>query len=186
LKSKKTIIIIVLIIIIIGYIFGYRLTSYHAAQRYLSSFEKDKTSEVLIDKDYAWGKIYLFDTGESKQVVIVKKYGPIWVSKEGFYSYISDEEVKTLGWASNKECTFLAIEVLDSKVSYIEAGTYENQLKQTVKSDELMVFSWDKALRWNDIEGKAYSKNGELLYEYRYPISNVIHMNELRWYPLEK
>gem|GEM_PF-703521 len=182
----KTVLIVVVVVAVYGYISGYRLTSYTAAQRYLSSFEIDRTSEILVEQIYDWGRIYLFDSGESKRTVVTEKRGPFWISRDGFYSYVNDDTVKTIGWASSNKGTFLVVEVLDPTVSYIEAGEGEDRLQHYIDKGELVVFSWDTPQRWNDIEGKAYSAMGQLLYEYRYSSDNVINMSSLAWHPLEE
>ncbi len=184
-KIHKTLLIVVVVVAVYGYISGYRLTGYTAAQRYLSTFGIDRTSEILIEQSYDWGRIYLFDSGESKRTVVAEKRGSFWISRDGFYSYENDDTVKTIGWVSTDKCTFLVVEVLDSTVSYIEAGGSEDRLQHYISNGELAVFSWDTPQRWNDIEGKAYSVAGELLYEYRYSSGNVINMSSLGWHPLE-
>ncbi|MCR8645505.1 hypothetical protein NV379_22980 [Paenibacillus sp. N1-5-1-14] len=72
--------------------------------------------------------------------------------------------------------------VKDPGVSYIEIGPQERRLRKEATLDKPITFSWDVPYQWNELTPKAFNKNGELIYEYRFAKTNVTKAEDLRWY----
>lgn len=78
-----------------------------------------------------------------------------------------------------------SVVVHDSNVSYLEVGPEaDNQIKEVILGKPV-TFSWNTSISWNDLDPKAFSKEGKLLYEYRYAKSNYTKIEDLKWYPTD-
>jgi len=182
--SKRSTKVAILILAIIGvlYISGYRFTGEQAARAF---FTVDKNSKYMTEVDYDWGTVYLFDTPEGPRTVIAEKKSFLWVARTGFHLEKSEDGIQTMGWAIDERCTVIALKVIDPDVSFIDAGDGNFRKRMHINGEEMIIFSWTAAVDWQRLNGIAYSGDGEILYEYRYPHSNVIHMKDLKWHPYE-
>lgn len=183
----KLLSVILLLVTIFGYIIGYRLDGLSAAR---ANDFVPKDSILLDQVDYNWGSVYMFDSKEKPITAIsFKKYGLLWVSRLSVYYFHSEDPIKTIGGASfgneREKATVISILVKDPAVSYLEVGPEMDRETKEVVLGKPITFSWNKAIQWNDLDPKAFSKENELLYEYRYAKSNFISIEDLKWYPIE-
>lgn len=162
--SKYTVLIAIIIIILFG--LGYRFTGLQAAKNH---YGVGKDAELLGQVKYDWGNVYLFKTDKGPQTIISKRFGLLWRAKVGFHMNNSNDAISVVGWGNDINCTVYAVQVTDNNVKYIEIGPEDNRIRKYVDKGNLIIFSWDKSIPWNDFNGKAYSTNGEVIYELRYP-----------------
>ncbi|WP_042202228.1 hypothetical protein [Paenibacillus camerounensis] len=187
-KSKvQTLIFIIIILLFVGYLSGYRLTGLSAARA--NSFVP-KDSVLLDTVDYSWGSIYIFDSPEKPvSAISTKTLGLMWSSRLSAYHYHSDDPVQTIGGVSygdsGEEATVLSVLINDPEVSYIEAGPEGNRTKKEARIGEPLTFSWDEAFQLDRLSPQAFNNNGELLYEYKYPVQTIIDPSKLKWYPVD-
>lgn len=174
----------VISILVLGFLFitGYRLTGIQAAKAH---FEIGRDAQLLGYERYDWGNIYIFNTSKGYRTAISQRLGFLWRAKNAFYTYENSDLIKTIGGGSNEKATLYALEVTDEKVAYIEIGTGIDRIRKNVSDASPIIFSWNKSISWNDFNGIAYSKDGEQIYEYRYPKdTNYLNHQDLRWYPI--
>lgn len=181
--SKYIILIAIIIIILLG--LGYRFTGLQAAKNH---FEISKDAQLLGQVKYGWGNVYLFKTDKGPRTIISKRFGLLWRAKVGFHMNNSSDAISVVGWGNDKKCTVYAVEITDNNVKYIEMGPDDNRIRRYVDKENPIIFSWDKPIPWNDFNGKAYSTNGEAIYELRYPqnVSYIKPTDDLRWFYISK
>ncbi|UVI29240.1 hypothetical protein [Paenibacillus spongiae] len=143
---------------------------------------------MLDEVKYSWGGVYIFNSSEKPVTAIsIKSLGFLWLSRMSVYHYHRDDPIKTIGGVSlnnpSEKTTVISILVDDPEVSYLEAGPEGNRVKKEASIGDPMTFTWDEAVQLDRLYPKAFDKNGKLLYEYRYPITNNIRHENLRWYP---
>ncbi|OPA78702.1 hypothetical protein BVG16_12665 [Paenibacillus selenitireducens] len=188
-KSRITLVVLIIFLITgIGYMNGYRFNALSAAKA--NSFvPKDS---ILIDEvDYSWGRFYIFDSPEKPVTAItLQSYRFLWSSRMSVYHYHRDDRIITIGGGTlnnpKEKATVISIIVDDPDVSYLEVGPESNRVKRGVNLGKPMTFAWDVAVQLNFLYPKAFNKNGELLYEYRYPKTNYIRQEDLRWYSVKE
>ncbi|MCY6485409.1 hypothetical protein OW763_13820 [Clostridium aestuarii] len=184
-KNKILIINLVLLFILISvylYTMGYRLTEVEAAKVHLGV---GKNAQLFEQVNYKWGTVCLFNTPKGPRTAIAEKYMFLWKTRVAFHMTNSQDLIKTVGWANNEKCTVYAVESTDDNLAYIEMGSGSDRIKIYSEENEPMIFQWSKPIRWNDFNGIAYSKNGEAIYEFRYPKGNVLNISEIRWFPIK-
>ncbi|WP_274651193.1 hypothetical protein [Paenibacillus humicola] len=166
---------------------GYKFDALSAARA--NSFVP--SDSVLLDKvDYPWGKVFIFDSPEKPITVLsFKSFGFIWHSSMSTYNYHHDDPIQTVGEISysddkGRDTTVISIRVTDAQVSYLEIGPEGNRLRKEAVLHAPITFSWDRSFPWNDFNAKAFTKDGKVLYEYRYANSNVIRSEDFKWYPI--
>ncbi|TNJ63769.1 hypothetical protein FE784_23915 [Paenibacillus hemerocallicola] len=177
-----------MLLVTLFFILGeYKLNALSAA-RANSSVPKDS---VLLDKvDYPWGKVFIFDSSEKPITAIsFKSFGFLWVSRMSTYYFHNEDPIKTIGGTSfsddkGRAATVFSVLLNDPTVSYLEVGPDENRLRKKAELNEPITFYWDKSIPWNDYNAKAFNENGKVLYEYRYPETNYIRIEDLKWYPV--
>lgn len=176
--------VICILMIVLLYSAGYRLTGLQAAKEH---FEVGRDAQLIGQERYDWGNIYIFNTPKGYRTAISERFGLLWSAKNAFYMFENSDLIKTIGWANNEKATLYAVEVTDEKVAYIEIGTGADRIRKNISGTIPVIFSWNKPIRWNDFNGIAYSKEGEPIYEYRYPKdTNFIKHEDLRWYATRK
>lgn len=174
--------LIILAIILIVYLSGCRLSGIQAAKAH---FDVGKDAILFEQVDYKWGTVYLFKTGAGPRTVISEKKLFLWSAKTAFHMDNEKGLVKTVGWGNSEKCTVYAVESRDGNLSYIEMGPTSDRIRLYAIDSNPMVFHWDKPIRWNDLNGIAYSKNGKILYEFRYPRNtNSINPSDIRWFQI--
>ncbi|WP_313127910.1 zf-HC2 domain-containing protein [Anaerocolumna sp.] len=148
----------------------------------------DEKSILLSDVDMFPFRIYLYENEDKYRTIVTKYAFPFWELGSGSWANKTDDLVKLVGWCSGKYdeqgITVVPVQCFDEQVAYIEMGT-NDRLRKEVKVGEVMIFSWANSLRWNDLDGIAYSKEGEPLYKLGYDNKNAtIRTDELRWLPV--
>ena len=186
-KSKiLSTLIPVLLVCSFIYFMGFRLDGLTAA-RANSFVPKDS---ILQDQvDYKWGTVYIFDSPEKPMTAIsMKKLGFLWISDTSVYFLRNEDPIRTIGGVSlanvKEKATVFSVIVEDPEVAYIEAGTESHREQKQVILGEPITFSWDVPIHWNDLNPKALNGEGEVIYEYRYAKSNIIRLEDLKWYPV--
>lgn len=195
---KRFIPFLVVLVILLGflslYIDGYRLTPLAAAKSH-PFVRKDLTPVQEIKFD--WGTAFIFRDGNYGRTVLAEKAGVVWrrssaaVGNDNILD--QDDGVKTLGWGSysskNGKVTLIAVESLDPKVAFIEAGPNRpetERIRKKTAPGETVIFVWDKFLSLTEIAPLALSADGKPLYRFGFPEGPVINFTELRWYQIEE
>jgi len=186
-KIKLTVLtLIVLFSIISIYYSGYRLDGLSAAKA--NKFVPQDS--ILLDQvDYNWGSVYIFNSEEKPVTAIsFKKFGLLWVSRLSVYYFHNEDLVKTVGGVSlgneNEKATVMSVLVDDPKVAYLETGPVGDRRRKDVTIGKPISFSWNTTIQWNDLNAKAFSDEGKLLYEYRFAQTNYTRIEDLKWYPV--
>lgn len=174
----------IVIVFIIGYWSGYRFDGVSAARA--NSFVP-KDAKLIDQVDYDWGGIYIFNSPEKPITAIsIKNFGLLWSSRSSVYYYHNDDPIKTIGGASlanpKEKATVISVLVADPDVSYLEIGPQGSRLRKEVTTEKPITFSWNSPYQLDKLTPQAFTKNGELVYEYRYTITNHTKAEDLRWY----
>ncbi|MGB8455794.1 MAG: hypothetical protein WCD89_26195 [Anaerocolumna sp.] len=151
----------------------------------------DNTSVLLGTVESPPYKVYVYENADEYRTVLIGYKFPFWrlngssgrnktmdiVKLVGWYSYINGETGKGL--------TVVPVQSFDDNIAYIEMGSGTDLQRKVVNAGEVLFFSWEKSIRWNDLNGIAYSSDNKELYKLRYEIINsTIHPDELRWFPI--
>lgn len=173
---------ILLVICSVLYLSGYRFTSLDAARAHL---DVGKNSVPFEDVDFGWGKIYLFKTPKGPQTTIAIKNKFLWKASTSVYDDQSSQDmINTVGWMSyhdkRGQATIFAVETLDPNIAYVEVGPSNERFKKEITVNIPIIYSWNKAFQLTELRPLAFSKDGTLLYEYRYPEN--IRGEGLKWY----
>ncbi|WP_159888698.1 hypothetical protein [Paenibacillus puerhi] len=185
-KKLISILFFIIVFLIFGYLGGYRLDGLSAARA--NSFVPQDS--ILLDQvNYEWGSIYIFDSQEKPITAVSnKKFGLFWVSRISSYYFHNEDPVKTVGGISfnneREKATVISIIVNDPKVVYLEVGPELSRQSKEVKLGEPVTFYWEEIIYWNDLDPRAFNREGELIYEYRFAKSNYIRIEDLKWYPV--
>jgi len=192
-KNYKTIFIVFLIpIVFVSFLFigGYRFTAMQAVK---SSLNPDKVVNVFGEVKRDGGTVYLLEMQSGIKTAFTEKKGLLWSCESSTYFFddiIKNDAVKTVGWISikyknNKQVTVFAVQNKDPDVRFIEAGTNSDRQRKPISLNETVIFSWDNALPWNDMNAIAFNKDNLQSYKYEY-LKNVttISTKDLRWYPI--
>lgn len=190
LAFKRIALIAVVLLIAFGiwftYSSGYRLSSSEAA---MAHFDVGKSATEFGEVNLQWGKVYLFNTSKGPRTVLATKEGFLWQAPVTVYFSQSPDNVKTVGWMSYNgkqgHAMVFAVETSDPAVSYIQVGPATDRIKKEITVKEPVVFSWNKEIDINNLNPLALSKDGKVLYEYRYPKdTTTITSEDLKWYPV--
>lgn len=179
--------VILLLLITLFFLDGYKLDALSAARA--NSFVP-KDSVLLDEVDYPWGKVLIFDSTEKPITAIsFKSFRFLWVSRMSTYYFHNDDPIKTIGGLiysddKGRAATVLSVLLNDPQISYFEVGPNGSRLRKKAELNVPITFSWDKSFPWNDFNAKAFNENGKVLYEYRYPETNYIRSEDLKWYPV--
>lgn len=179
---------ILLLIIIITYMLGYRFTPEQAA-RANSWIHKD--SILMGREDFGAAQVYLFENQDKYYTVIADYKFPFWRSGVNFWANKTEDKIKLVGWCSyttgGKRITVVPVQCYDENVAYIEMGPEPERLRKDIPLKQTVIFSWEKSIPWNDLNGFAYSKDHKKLYRFGYEIkNNTINPSELRWFPFSQ
>lgn len=192
-KRRRTIMTacISLIIVLIlyaaySYAVGGRFDAYQCAQ---NSYWVDEQSILLGDVESGSFHVYLYENEDKYRTIGTKYSFPFWMPGNSSWANKTNDSVKLVGWYSQKDgdsgITVVPVQCFDENVAYIEMGDGENRLRKEVKIGDVIIFSWPDGIRWNDLNGLAYSNDGEPLYRLGYDVTDsVIVVDELRWLPI--
>lgn len=170
----------VVVVILGGYVYGFRMSGIEAAKAH---FAVGQNARYIDEVAYDWGRVYLWNTDEGPRTVISKRYLFLWRAGNAVHIKVGSDQIQTLGWVNDLHCTVYAVNILDENVSYIEMGEGENRQKHYKKENNQILFAWDYSVPWQDLKGIAYGRQGEILYEFRYPQdSNKIALDDIRWF----
>ncbi|MGF7143241.1 hypothetical protein HNQ56_001664 [Anaerotaenia torta] len=191
-RKRKTLVTACLALIIVlvtyfahAYATGKSFDSYLCAQ---NSQWVDEESILLNEVDMFPYHVYLYENEDKYRTIVTQYSFPFWELGDSSWANKTDDMIKLVGWYSGARnghgITVVPIQCLDENIAYIEMGANE-RLRKEAKIGEVMIFSWANTLRWNDLDGIAYSADGEPLYRLGYDHQNsTIKADELRWLPL--
>lgn len=170
--------LLILAIILISYLYGFRFTPLEAIKSNLK--KEDKLFRTI---EYNWGKIYIIKESSGYKSMAVKKYGLLWrISNSCFYKNTSDS-VKTISWLNDHSYTFYAVLPEDKNIKYIEIGSENDRIRKDIKkSNDIIIFYWEKSIPWNEFNGICYDNSNKPIYEFKYPQSTTIIIDDLKWY----
>jgi len=142
----------------------------------------------LIDEiNTKYFKVFLYDDVDKYQTITVERIGPFW-KLNGFSTYVNktNDSLKLIGWChlqiKDKGVTVVPVQSFDRNVAYIKMGSFSDELIKDIPYGEIVVFTWDKIVRWNDLNAVAYSNEDKPLYTLGYEIINsYIDINGLKW-----
>ncbi|GKU24930.1 hypothetical protein [Clostridium folliculivorans] len=190
----KPIIFIFLIVLFSSsfiYLQGYRLSPMKAAEAALEMNDNiQKFGEVKRD----WGNVLLLKTSKGLKTALVMKQGLLWHCNSTIYFFddaMKNDLVKTVGWESfssdnSKQITVLAVENNDPNVKVIKAGTGSDIQSKSISLGVTVIFTWDKMIQSSNLNPVAFDKSDSPVYKYQYnpKDSSSIHLDELKWYPV--
>jgi hypothetical protein len=185
LKKIRWIIPVFIVIIFFLHISGYRLTSKGAAEAH--SFP-NKNAVLVKVVDSKLGDVYVYRQNNYYLTILPLRYGFLWRASFNISTESEDDKgdkVRTIGTISytnkNGSMTVMVIDVKEKNVAYIEAGPKSNRVREKVKNNEYVVFTWDKAMLYYDVNPIAISGNGVNLYKYGDLIVGNTDTKQLRW-----
>ena len=187
--KRITLITIVLLIALgiwFSYSSGYRFSPYEAA---MAHFDVDKSVTEFGDVNFQLSRVYLFNTPNGPRTVIATKEGLLWRAPAAVRFPKSSDQIKTVGWMSYNgqqgHVMVFAVETEDPTVAYIQVGPTTDRIKKEITVKEPVIFSWNKEIDINNLNPVALSKDGKVLYEYRYPKNTTsVSSEDLKWYPV--
>lgn len=159
-----------------------------AASRYV-----DEQSLLLGEAEMGSYKVFFYENDDKYRTILTQKaLFFFWKNSSSSWANKTDDKVKLAGWSSmtvtGKETGVTAIPVqsYDHQVAYLEMGPPEERIRLEAPYGKTAVFGWSRAIRWNDLNGIAYSAEGHPLYKLGYEtVNNLIKPDELRWLPVE-
>lgn len=150
----------------------------------------DNTSVLLGTVESPPYTVYVYENADEYRTVLVECRFPFWRSNSSSWANKAEDLVKLVGWCSyadvenGKGITVVPVQSVDDNVAFIEMGSGADLQRKTVKAGGVLLFSWEKSIRWNDLNAIAYSSDNKELYKLGYEITNsTIHSDELRWLP---
>lgn len=188
-KLKFKILLAVIIFIVLGFWYfagNYRFTPLAAAKAH---FDVGKDAVSLGDVDFGWGKVYVFDTANGPRTVISIKSWFLWRAPAAVHFEPSTDVIRTVGWMSyfdkKGQATVFAVESTDPQIAFVEIGPPTDRVRKGIKTGSPTIFSWNKAIQFNELGPVAFSIDNKPLFEYRYPKNTSIFRSEdLKWYPV--
>lgn len=172
-----------------AYVQGLRLDAQQAAgtNRYV-----DEQSILLGEVEIGSYKAFFYENDDKYRTVLTEKAFGMWKRGSGSsWANKTDDKVKMVGWISmsnvesGKGITGIPVQSFDRQVAYLEMGPEGRRITKDAPYGETVIFAWDRAIRWNDLNGIAYSGEGKPLYRLGYDMANTpIRTDELRWLPV--
>lgn len=177
--------IIVIIYMIILLLSGARFTPIQVVK---TSPGIDKSSVLLGTVSSSPYKVFVYENTDKYRTILVKYKFPFWRSDSSSWANKTDDKVKLVGWCSYSDgrngITVVPVQSFDDNVAYIKMGSGADLQQKMIKAGEVLLFSWTKSIRWNDLNAIAYSSDNKELYKLEYEIVNsTIHPDGLRWLP---
>jgi|GEM_PF-1682223 hypothetical protein len=156
-----------------------------------------KTSDWIDDSSVLLGtvsspsyQVYLYENADKYRTILAKYKFPFWRSNSSSWANKTEDMVKLVGWCSYADdngqgITVVPVQSFDDNVAFIEMGSGADLQRKAVSTGEVLLFSWEKLIRWNDLNAIAYSSDHEELYKLGYEVNNsTVHTDELRWLPI--
>lgn len=168
-----------------AYATGKSFRSYDAAQ---NSRWIDEASILLKQVDVSPFHVYLYENEDKYRTIVTTYSFPFWSIASSSWANKTEDQIKLVGWYSEsrngKGITVVPVQSFDEEITYIEMGSSE-RLRKEIITGEVTVFSWNRALKWNELNGVAYSADGTPLYKLGYDTqTGMIKIDELRWLPV--
>lgn len=150
----------------------------------------DHTSVLLGKVDSDKYQVYVYENSDVYRTIVVEYKFPFWRQNVSSWANKTQDKVKLVGWCSYNDykngITVIPVQNFDEQVTYIEMGSDSDLQRKEIKVNEVLLFTWKKSLRWNDLNAVAYSSDNKALYKLGYEINNsTIHADELRWFPAD-
>ena len=169
----------------IAYTQGVRFSAEQAAgtSRYV-----DEQSTLLGQVGVGAYKVFFYENEDKYRTILTRESFGLWKNSSSSWANKTEDQVKLVGWSSMGEgrngqgVTAIPVQSLDPQVAYIEMGPQKERQRLDLAVGETAIFAWDSPIRWNDLNGIAYSGDGKPLYKLGYDTSkNPIRTDELRW-----
>ena len=171
--------------VIILFISGARFSPNQVAK---ASQGIDKTSILLGTVESPPYMVYVYENADEYRTVLVTYKFPLWRSYTSSRANKTKDKVKRVGWCSytddenGKGITVVPVQSFDDNVAFIEMCSGSDLQRKEVISGEVLLFSWEKSIIWNDLNAVAYSSDNKELYKLGYEIINsTIQPDGLRW-----
>lgn len=168
-----------------AYTQGLRFSAEQAAgtSRYV-----DEQSTLLGEVEVGAYKVFFYENEDKYRTVLTKESFGLWKNSSSSWANKTEDQVKLVGWSSMTDktggqgVTAIPVQSLDPQVAYIEMGPDKERQRLELAVGETAIFAWDSSIRWNDLNGIAYSGDGKPLYKLGYEAANhSIRTDELRW-----
>lgn len=165
-SSPALIVLSVICTVVLVLVFVFTINKYYGftAEGAASKGPGGGTGELLYSRSLSDEySVFVFSPGERYETVLVKKGAFLW--NVCAYSEISvqDGDIQLLSFTSwpvpDGQSTFIALECRDERAAYAEIGAYRVEIE-----DEITALTVPEELEPDDIEGKVFGENGELLY----------------------
>lgn len=182
-------VILILIIALIIYIQGFAYDPLTAAERnqWISADAK-VIGQTTVGNQY----IFVFEINEEYRTIIVQKHLFLWKSVNcSFRSEKSSDLMRLITYCGvslddHTEITAVFIQNFDNNVSFVKIGEGSDELEKTIIPGEVVAFTWQKIICFNDLNAVAYSNKSLPLYVLGYEIKGgVLYADDLRWIHLE-
>ncbi len=161
---------------------------FSAAQAAGTSRYVDEQSVLLGEVEVGAYKVFFYENEDKYRTVLTKESFGLWRNSSSSWANKTEDQVKLVGWSSMADggsgqgVTAIPVQSLDPQVAYIEMGPENERKKLELAFGETAIFAWDSPIRWNDLNGIAYSGDGSPLYKLGYETANhSIRTDELRW-----
>lgn len=173
--------------IIISFISGARFSPDQAAK---TSRWVENTSVLLGTAETPPYKVYIYENQDKYRTILTGYKFPFWRYRGSSWANKTEDKVKLVGWCSysdggaGKGITVVPVQSFDDRVAFIEMGSGPDLQRKPVKTGEVLLFSWEKSIKWNNLKAIACSGDNKVLYKLGYEVNNSkINMDELRWLP---
>jgi hypothetical protein len=148
----------------------------------------DEQSTLLGEVEVGAYKVFFYENEDKYRTVLTKESFGLWKNSNSSWANKTEDQVKLVGWSSMTDrtggqgVTAIPVQSFDHQVAYIEMGPEKERQRFDLTSGETVIFAWDSPIRWNDLNGIAYSGDGNPLYKLGYETANQpIRTDELRW-----
>jgi hypothetical protein len=161
---------------------------FNAEQAAATSRYVDEQSTLLGEVEVGAYKVFFYENEDKYRTVLTKERYGLWKNSSSSWANKTEDPVKLVGWSSvtdrtgGQGVTAIPVQSFDHQVAYIEMGPEKERQRLDLTSGETVIFAWDSPIRWNDLNGIAYSGDGKPLYKLGYETANQpIRTDELRW-----
>jgi hypothetical protein len=148
----------------------------------------DEQSTLLGEVEVGSFKVFFYENEDKYRTVLTKRTLGLWKNSSSSWANKTTDHVKLVGWSSmadrssRRGVTAVPVQSFDRQVAYIEMGPAKERQKRDLAFGETAIFAWESPIKWNDLNGMAYSEDGKPLYKLGYEtVNNSIRTDELRW-----
>ncbi|MCL8208594.1 MAG: hypothetical protein K6V97_11065 [Actinomycetia bacterium] len=179
-----SLLVLLLVVAAFLYLSGYRFSPIAAAK---AEFDVGAYAVPFGAVQYPWGEVLLVRTPAGPRTVLLTKHGFLWRAPGDTHFDKSTGRIKTIGWmsysGSQGATTVFAVETSDPRIASISAGPASARQKKKVDVNTPVIFSWNKAFYWYELNPVALSAEGKPLYKWGVPLNvSAFTPRDLKWY----